>query len=98
MPIENLGHEYEFEPQFGLPERLPEDEFIVWQGSPDAGALATSAFHLKKLGFYFAALRVPQKPVQQGFQQSTGNAIAMHHQCQSPVGVLGAGAPCVNSL
>jgi hypothetical protein len=56
MPIENLGHEYEFEPQFGLPERLPDDEFIVWQGSPDVGALATSAFHLKKLGFYFAAL------------------------------------------
>jgi hypothetical protein len=25
MPIENLGHEYEFEPQFGLPERLPSD-------------------------------------------------------------------------
>ena len=39
-----------------MPERLPDDEVIVWQGSPDAGALATSAFHLKKLGFYFAAL------------------------------------------
>lgn len=58
MPIENLGHEYEFEPQFGLPERLPDDEVIVWQGSPDVGALANSAFHLKKLGFYFAALIV----------------------------------------
>lgn len=56
MPIENLGHEHEFEPQFGLPERLPEDEIIVWQGSPDVGALATSAFHLKKIGFYFVAL------------------------------------------
>jgi hypothetical protein len=58
MPIENLGHEYEFEPQFGLPERLPDDEFIVWQGSPDVGALANSAFHLKKIGFYFAVLIV----------------------------------------
>ena len=58
MPIENLGHEYEFEPQFGLPERLPDDEFIVWQGSPDIGALANSAFHLKKIGFYFAVLIV----------------------------------------
>lgn len=58
MPIENLGHEYEFEPQFGLPERLPDDEVIVWQGSPDVGALANSAFHLKKLGFYFAVLIV----------------------------------------
>jgi Bacterial PH domain len=53
MPIENLGHEHEFEPQFGLPERLPSDEFIVWQGSPDAGALASSAFHIKKLMLYF---------------------------------------------
>ena len=56
MPIENLGHEYEFEPQFGLPERLPLDEFIVWQGSPDVGALACSAFHIKKLAIYFGVL------------------------------------------
>ena len=56
MPIENLGHEYEFEPQFGLPERLPSDEFIVWQGSPDVGAMAASAFHIKKLAIYFVLL------------------------------------------
>ena len=56
MPIENLGHEHEFEPQFGLPERLPSDEFIVWQGSPDVGALASSAFHFKKLMVYFLFL------------------------------------------
>lgn len=56
MPIENLGHEYEFEPQYGLPERLPSDEFIVWQGSPGVGALASSAFHIKKLVVYFAVL------------------------------------------
>jgi hypothetical protein len=58
MPIENLGHEYEFEPQFGLPERLPSGEFIVWQGSPGVGALASSAFHIKKLLVYFAVLVV----------------------------------------
>ena len=56
MPIENLGHEYEFEPEYGLPERLPSDEFIVWQGSPDIAALASSAFHIKKLVVYFAVL------------------------------------------
>jgi hypothetical protein len=56
MAIENLGHEYEFEPQFGLPERLPSDEFIVWQGAPDVGALVTTAFHFNKLALYFAAL------------------------------------------
>jgi len=58
MAIENLGHEYEFEPQFGLPERLPSDEFIVWQGAPDVAALAYSAFHFKKLALYFAVLIV----------------------------------------
>jgi hypothetical protein len=56
MPIENLGHEYEIEPQYGLPERLPSDEFIVWQGSPGVAALASSAFHIKKLAIYFAVL------------------------------------------
>jgi len=56
MPIENLGHEYEFEPQYGLPERLPPDEHIVWQGSPDVHTLATSAFHIRKLALYFGLL------------------------------------------
>ena len=56
MAIENRGHEYEFEPQFGLPELLPSDEFIVWQGAPDVAVLAYSAFHLKKLALYFAVL------------------------------------------
>jgi hypothetical protein len=56
MSIENLGHEHEFEPQFGLPERLPSGEHIVWQGSPDLGALAFSAFHVKKLVLYFIFL------------------------------------------
>jgi hypothetical protein len=58
MKIENRGHEYEFEPQFGLPERLPMDERIVWQASPDVAALARDAFHFRTLIFYFAVLWV----------------------------------------
>ena len=58
MSIENNGHGYEFEPQFGLPERLPQTERILWQGSPDVGALAQSAFHLRKFMLYFALLMV----------------------------------------
>jgi hypothetical protein len=58
MPIENLGHEHEFEPQYGLPERLPPNEYLVWQGSPDVGMLATSAFHIRKLAIYFVGLTV----------------------------------------
>ena len=58
MTIDNRGHEHEFEPQFGLPERLPVGEHIVWQASPDVGVLARDAFHVRKLAFYFALLMV----------------------------------------
>ena len=58
MAIQNQGHEYEFEPQYGLPERLPADEQILWQGSPDTKALAMSAFHMRKLFIYFLLLTV----------------------------------------
>jgi len=56
MTIDSHGHEHELEPQYGLPERLPDGERILWQGSPDAGELARSAFHLRKLLLYFGAL------------------------------------------
>ena len=52
------GHEHEFEPEFGLPERLPDGETILWQGAPDFKALAVRVFHLRKLGWYFLALIV----------------------------------------
>jgi hypothetical protein len=58
MTIQNQGHEHEFEPQYGLPERLPADEQILWQGSPDTKALAMSAFHMRKLFIYFVLLTV----------------------------------------
>ena len=56
MTIDSHGHEHELEPQYGLPERLPHGERILWQGSPDAGELARSAFHLRKLLLYFGVL------------------------------------------
>jgi Bacterial PH domain len=56
MTIESRGHEYEFEPQYGLPERLPSGEQLLWQGSPDVGTLARRVFHLRKLALYFAVL------------------------------------------
>jgi hypothetical protein len=48
--------EHDFEPIRGLPERLPEGERILWQGSPDARVLARHAFHLRKVAAYFAIL------------------------------------------
>jgi len=56
MTTTNRAHEHEFEPQYGLPERLPSDERIVWQVSPDAWTLAKDAFHFRKLVVYFAVL------------------------------------------
>lgn len=50
--------EHEHEPVRGLPERLPAEEAILWQGSPSAMPLAMSAFHLRGLAFYFALLAV----------------------------------------
>jgi hypothetical protein len=37
-------HDFNFEPQPGLPKALPEGETLLWQGSPDPTALAHEAF------------------------------------------------------
>lgn len=48
--------DYAFEPVPGLPERLPQGEALLWQGSPDWRALAVSAFHVRKVAVYFGIL------------------------------------------
>lgn len=50
------GPEHDYEPQYGLPETLPPGEHILWQGRPDAWALARRAFHFRKLAVYFALM------------------------------------------
>lgn len=50
------GHEHEFEAAPGLPEPLPEGERVLWQGSPDWRVLARTAFHVRGISAYFAAL------------------------------------------
>jgi hypothetical protein len=52
----NHGHEHEFEPEFGLPERLPITEKLIWQTSPSVLDTAIHVFHLRKLVLYFTAL------------------------------------------
>ena len=58
MSTHTIGHEYEFEPQYGLPERLPADERIIWQVSPDVPTLAKKVFHIRELAAYFSVLLV----------------------------------------
>lgn len=48
--------EHEHEPVHGLPEALPADERVLWQGAPDWRALAVRAFHVRKLIVYFALM------------------------------------------
>jgi hypothetical protein len=56
MTIESHGHEHELEPQYGLPERLPAGERLLWQGSPEFAAVALRIFHVRKAAIYFAVL------------------------------------------
>ncbi len=48
--------EHEIEPIPGLPEKLPEGEGILWQGSPRWWSLAQRALHLRALALYFALM------------------------------------------
>lgn len=49
-------HEHEFEPQHGLPERLPPGERLLWQGTPDWRVITRRVFHFNKVAVYFAAM------------------------------------------
>lgn len=46
----------DFEPQHGLPERLPASERLLWQGSPEASMVWRRIFHGTTFSFYFAVL------------------------------------------
>ena len=56
----NPHHEHEFEAAPGLPEALPVNERILWQGAPTASLLAVQALHLRKLVMYFALMLAVQ--------------------------------------
>lgn len=54
-----MNHDdFKFEPVRGLPEALPADEHILWQGSPNALRLAKDAWKLNWIFGYFAALAI----------------------------------------
>ncbi len=48
--------DFDFEPVPGLPEHLPEDENILWQGKPGWIGLASHLFHAKPVALYCAIL------------------------------------------
>lgn len=52
-----MSHDdFNFEPIPGLPERPPEGEKILWQGSPAWRGLALRVFHIRKAAIYFTIL------------------------------------------
>jgi len=65
-------NEYEIEPVKGLPEDLPADEHMTWQGSPHWWSMARRTFRVQQFGLYFAALI----GVHQVFYYSSGGDIA----------------------
>ena len=56
----NPHHEHEFEAAPGLPERLPADERLLWQGAPQWRQVAVHVFHVRTLAIYFAAMMLLQ--------------------------------------
>jgi hypothetical protein len=52
----NPHHEHEFEAAPGLPEPLPADERLIWQGAPKWRQVAVHVFHVRTLALYFAAM------------------------------------------
>ncbi|WP_299882321.1 photosynthetic complex putative assembly protein PuhB [uncultured Sulfitobacter sp.] len=50
--------DFKFEPVPGLPEALPDDEHILWQGRPDAMRLAREGLKLNWVLGYFAVLTI----------------------------------------
>ncbi|WP_019954340.1 photosynthetic complex putative assembly protein PuhB [Yoonia vestfoldensis] len=54
-----MSHDdFAVEPIPGLPEKLPADEYIIWQGSPDHNALAREALSLRWVAGYFVLLTI----------------------------------------
>lgn len=52
-----MSHDdFKFEPVRGLPEALPADEHILWQGSPNPWRLAVEALKIKWIAGYFIVL------------------------------------------
>ena len=51
-----MSDESDFEPVPGLPEVLPAGERMLWQGAPQPWSLALTAFRVRAVAIYFAAL------------------------------------------
>jgi len=53
-------HDFNFEPQPGLPAPLPRGENILWQGKPETAQLARDAFNIRWITGYLVVLALGQ--------------------------------------
>jgi hypothetical protein len=70
-------HEYDQEPQVGLPEQLPPNERLIWQGSPNWRSMAIHVFHVRKVAAYLLLMMAARAYVvgsEQGFSQGVVSA------------------------
>lgn len=86
--------EHEFEPVPGLPESLPSGERLLWQGRPNWWALASRAYHVRGVGFYFALLLVWRGAVAYG----DGTPLTEMGAVLMPLVLLGAAAAAILSV
>jgi len=81
-----MSHDdFNFEPIRGLPEQLPEGEYILWQGAPDLRRLAREALGVRWIMAYFAILVVWRVGV-----SSTENPLSVSISHAVPFIVAGA--------
>lgn len=52
--------EHDDEPLLGLPERLPNGERLLWQGSPNFASVARRVFHVNKIIIWFVCIALWQ--------------------------------------
>ena len=53
---ETGGPEHDYEPVPGLPARLPEGEYILWQGTPSSAKVSRNVMKTRWIAGYFAVL------------------------------------------
>ncbi len=72
----SLTNEHDYEPIPGLPELLPQGEFVRWQGAPDWKDLALTGLHVRKLAIYFVVLLIARVVVQGAAGTPLGDTLA----------------------
>jgi hypothetical protein len=75
MNLQDLG-EHDYEPVHGLPEPLPQEERLLWQGAPYWRSLAIRAFHVRKVVIYFTLFGLWRVGSGLGDGLSLGDALA----------------------